>query len=165
METGGRGDGGASCLRPPEPPLTRRSRAGAVSNHRERKTHEAHVCSARSHWRARRGRHPGSATASNGATTTQFEASYQFDAGAYAVCSGVNVFKAGSKATNQDSETCQLTAPTAYFGIGTNTYGPGVWLSDSKAPSASAGLLDQSITVTQTVNLDGSARLDIVANY
>jgi hypothetical protein len=105
------------------------------------------------------------AFADNGATTTQFKAAYQLTGTAFATCSGVNVYKSGPKGFNKDSETCLLSADDGVFPLGTTVYGPGAWFSDSVAPSASAGLLDQSFTVTKTANLDGTFNLSIVAYY
>jgi hypothetical protein len=106
------------------------------------------------------------AFAGNGATTTQFKAAYQLTGSAFATCSGVNISKSAPKAVNKDSETCLLSGDDGVFPLGTTVYGPGVWNSDSAAPSASAGLTDQTLTVTKTLNADGTTyTLDIVATY
>ena len=106
------------------------------------------------------------ALAGNGATTTQFKKAYQLTGSAFATCSGVNVSKTAPKAFNQDSETCQLNADDGFFPLGTSTYGGGLWLSDSVAPSASAGLIAQTLTVTKTLNADGvTYTLNLLATY
>jgi hypothetical protein len=106
----------------------------------------------------------GVASADNGATTTQFKASYTYN-GVLWTCSGVNVYKTAPKGFNKDSESCQLSGDEGLYPLGTSVYGAGVWISDSQAPSHSAGLLDQTFTVTKTANADGTYTLDIVANY
>jgi hypothetical protein len=107
----------------------------------------------------------GVASADNGATTTQFKASYQLGDAA-ATCSGVNVYKTAPKAFNKDSETCQLSGDDGFFPVGTSVWGYGVWISDSGSDSHSYQQLAQSFTATKTLNADGvTYTLSIVANY
>lgn len=117
------------------------------------------------------------ALASNGATTTQFSASYlniaQFD------CSGAHVVKTSPKVSVKDSETCLLTGDTTGFVAGTFTstymvgtqgwgflppynfdgYGNAAWGSDYD------GAVATSWTITSVDNGDGTFTWTIVAYY
>ena len=101
----------------------------------------------------------------NGAVTTHIGPVSYTDPffGPVTHCTGENVFKAGQ--FNKDSEDCTIVngATAGTYSLALGNY-PG-WLSDSKAPSRSAGLVATSVTIVVTDNGNGTSNENIVAYY
>ena len=102
------------------------------------------------------------AAADNGATTTQFTASYDSSLGGHYECSGVRIVKTGPKGFIKDSETCTIT-DLASLPAGTYVNWP--WASDYEFFVLNQFRVAASDTMVVTDNGDGTGTLEISAYY
>jgi hypothetical protein len=113
----------------------------------------------------------GIATASNGATTTPYTASYINGPTGFFVCSGVRVVKTAPKPWVKDSETCDVTVGEFVVPDGVTPLGLSppfhTWYSTYEFFVSPGGCLNPSVSGTITVKSKGPGRQTwtIVAYY